>query len=53
MVQLEDAAVFRDQQRGIEAVRHRGCIGTREVRLYFFQRFVADRTQSEQPPNPD
>jgi phenylpropionate dioxygenase-like ring-hydroxylating dioxygenase large terminal subunit len=49
MVQMEDAAVFRDQQRGIEAARHRGCIGTREERLYYFQRFVADRTPTASP----
>ena len=43
LIQLEDASVFHDQQRGIEATRYRGCLGTREERLYAFQCFVAER----------
>lgn len=41
-VQMEDAAVMGDAQRGIEATAHRGCIGTREERIYAFQRFVRE-----------
>jgi hypothetical protein len=44
MIQLEDASVFADQQRGIEATRHRGCLGTREERVHTFQRYVAENT---------
>jgi phenylpropionate dioxygenase-like ring-hydroxylating dioxygenase large terminal subunit len=39
-IQTEDAAVFGASQRGIEKTRHRGCIGTREERIYAFQRYV-------------
>ncbi|MEQ8787111.1 MAG: aromatic ring-hydroxylating dioxygenase subunit alpha [Pirellulaceae bacterium] len=42
-VQLEDAAVMGPAQRGIESSVHRGCIGTREERVYAFQKFVRDR----------
>jgi phenylpropionate dioxygenase-like ring-hydroxylating dioxygenase large terminal subunit len=42
-VQLEDAAIFADAQRGIEASVHQGCIGTREERVYAFQEFVRQR----------
>jgi phenylpropionate dioxygenase-like ring-hydroxylating dioxygenase large terminal subunit len=42
-IQLEDASVMQSAQRGIEATEHRGCIGTREERVYAFQKFVRDR----------
>jgi phenylpropionate dioxygenase-like ring-hydroxylating dioxygenase large terminal subunit len=40
LIQLEDAGVFPDVQRGIEHTRHRGCIGTREERLFEFHNYV-------------
>jgi hypothetical protein len=40
---LEDRAIYPDVQRGLEASRSRGVIGTREERVYVFQRYVRDR----------
>lgn len=37
---LEDAPIFPQVQRGLEASRFRGVIGTREERVYAFQRHV-------------
>src|SRR5690606_29304167 len=39
-VQNEDWEIFADQQRGLEASRHPGCIGTREERIYVFQEYI-------------
>jgi len=39
----EDMLVCVDQQRGLESSRHRGCIGTREERVYAFQRYIRER----------
>lgn len=39
-VQLEDLEIFADQQRGLEASGHPGCIGTREERIYTFQEYI-------------
>ncbi len=39
-IQLEDWEIFADQQRGLEASRHPGCIGTREERIYAFQEYI-------------
>ena len=36
----EDAAIYDGVQRGLEASPHRGVIGTREERIYYFQEFV-------------
>jgi phenylpropionate dioxygenase-like ring-hydroxylating dioxygenase large terminal subunit len=40
-VLLEDAPIFPDVQKGLEASRHAGVIGTREERIYAFQKYVA------------
>lgn len=37
---LEDAAIYADIQRGLEASVHPGVIGTREERVYAFQDYV-------------
>ena len=37
---LEDAAVYGDIQRGLNASVHPGVIGTREERVYVFQEYV-------------
>ncbi len=42
-VVLEDRAVYADVQRGLEASGFRGAIGTREERVYVFQKYVQDR----------
>lgn len=42
----EDLAIAVEQQKGLEASPHRGCLGTREERVYAFQRYVADRMAS-------
>jgi choline monooxygenase len=39
----EDAGIFAEVQRGMEASRFKGVIGTREERVYAFQRYVRDR----------
>jgi choline monooxygenase len=36
----EDGAILADVQRGLEASRHQGVIGTREERVYAFQQYV-------------
>jgi hypothetical protein len=36
----EDKAIFVDQQKGMEASRHPGCIGTREERIFIFQQYI-------------
>jgi phenylpropionate dioxygenase-like ring-hydroxylating dioxygenase large terminal subunit len=51
-IQLEDASIFADAQRGIEATEFRGCIGTREERIYAFQRFVGRRCAPSEPASP-
>jgi phenylpropionate dioxygenase-like ring-hydroxylating dioxygenase large terminal subunit len=40
---LEDKPIFADVQRGIEASPFRGVIGTREERVFVFQKYVLDR----------
>lgn len=39
-IQREDASVFAAQQRGIQATPFRGCIGTREERIWCFHDYV-------------
>ncbi len=39
----EDLSIFADQQRGLSASRHKGVIGTREERIYVFQRYVLEK----------
>ena len=42
-VNKEDRALYPDVQRGMEASAFRGVIGTREERIYAFQKYVLDR----------
>jgi phenylpropionate dioxygenase-like ring-hydroxylating dioxygenase large terminal subunit len=46
---LEDAPIFADVQRGLSASVHRGVIGTREERVYVFQKYVADTCAARAP----
>jgi hypothetical protein len=39
-VVIEDAPIFADVQKGLEASAHPGVIGTREERIYAFQKYV-------------
>jgi phenylpropionate dioxygenase-like ring-hydroxylating dioxygenase large terminal subunit len=39
---MEDASIFADVQRGLNASPHRGVIGTREERVFAFQQYVRD-----------
>ena len=39
-IQREDASVFSAQQKGIGATPFRGCIGTREERIWCFHDYV-------------
>jgi phenylpropionate dioxygenase-like ring-hydroxylating dioxygenase large terminal subunit len=41
----EDAAIYGGVQKGMEASPHPGVIGTREERIYFFQKYVLDHCQ--------
>jgi phenylpropionate dioxygenase-like ring-hydroxylating dioxygenase large terminal subunit len=42
---VEDASIYGGVQRGLESSPHRGVIGTREERIYYFQKYVLDRTR--------
>lgn len=42
-VTLEDRGIFADVQKGLEASVHRGVIGTREERIFLFQKYVLDK----------
>jgi len=44
---LEDGSIYGGVQRGLEASPHRGVIGTREERIYHFQKFVLDKTRGQ------
>ena len=39
-IQREDASIFAAQQKGIAATPFRGCIGTREERIWCFHRYL-------------
>lgn len=41
----EDGAIYAGVQRGMEVSPHAGVIGTREERVYHFQKYVLDRTR--------
>ena len=49
-IQLEDAAVFPALQRGVEASPHTGCLGTREERIWAFQRYIVQQAGSQAAP---
>jgi hypothetical protein len=40
----EDAAIYEGVQNGVAASPHPGVIGVREERIYYFQKYVLDRT---------
>jgi choline monooxygenase len=42
---VEDASIYEGVQKGLEASPHHGVIGVREERVYYFQKYVLDRTQ--------
>jgi phenylpropionate dioxygenase-like ring-hydroxylating dioxygenase large terminal subunit len=45
----EDAPIFADVQRGMEASASRGVIGAREERVYVFQKYVLDQCAVRDP----
>jgi phenylpropionate dioxygenase-like ring-hydroxylating dioxygenase large terminal subunit len=45
----EDGSIYEGVQRGLAASPHRGVIGTREERIYMFQRYVLDRCGGDAP----
>lgn len=49
MIQEEDKSVFESQQKGLESSRHRGCIGTREERIYVFQQYIKEACAGYHP----
>jgi choline monooxygenase len=42
----EDASILQDVQKGLEASRQRGVIGTREERVFAFQQYVLRQCQN-------
>ena len=44
-VYAEDGAIYGEVQRGMGASPHAGVIGTREERIYEFQKYVLDHTR--------
>jgi phenylpropionate dioxygenase-like ring-hydroxylating dioxygenase large terminal subunit len=42
---VEDASIYEGVQKGLEASPHRGVIGVREERVYYFQKYVLDHTR--------
>ncbi len=46
IIQTEDAEIFEDQQKGIEQSPHSGSLGTREERIYAFQKYIVKKTKS-------
>ncbi|APZ90859.1 aromatic ring-hydroxylating oxygenase subunit alpha [Fuerstiella marisgermanici] len=51
-VHNEDRGVYAPQQRGLEASRHTGVIGSREGRIYAFQRYLLKHLGLPVPDDP-
>lgn len=54
-VHNEDLDIYASQQKGLERSRHPGVIGSREERIYAFQKYIMDAlglTPSPDPANP-
>lgn len=49
----EDAPIFEQLQRGLQASVHPGVIGTLEERLYIFQKWILDRCGESLPQLPE
>ena len=48
----EDRGVYAAQQRGMQRSRHPGVIGSREERIYFFQKYILESVGIPLPPDP-
>jgi choline monooxygenase len=51
-VHNEDLAVYAAQQKGLERSRHPGVIGSREERIYYFQKYILESLGLPFPPDP-
>ncbi len=51
-VHNEDRNVYASQQRGLERSRHPGVIGSREERIYSFQKYILDSLGLPLTPDP-
>lgn len=51
-IQREDEGIYVSQQKGLENSRHPGLIGSREERIYCFQRYVLTTTGLPVPHDP-
>ena len=51
-VHNEDRAVYASQQKGLERSQHPGVIGSREERIYFFQKYILESLGLPLPPDP-
>ncbi len=51
-VHNEDRGVYASQQKGLERSRHPGVIGSREERIYFFQKYILEALGLPVPPDP-
>jgi len=45
----EDASIYGGVQRGLTASLHPGVVGTREERIYYFQKYVLDGCSQTEP----
>jgi phenylpropionate dioxygenase-like ring-hydroxylating dioxygenase large terminal subunit len=51
-IQKEDLGIYASQQTGLERSRHPGVIGSREERLYVFQKYILETLGLPLPPDP-
>jgi len=51
-VHTEDRDVYAAQQSGLERSRHPGVIGSREERIYVFQKYILESLGLPLPPDP-
>lgn len=51
-VHTEDRGIYASQQKGIRSSRHPGVIGTREERIYVFQKYILESLGLTLPPDP-
>ena len=51
-VHTEDRNVYASQQKGLERSKHPGVIGSREERIYVFQKYILESLGLPLPPDP-
>lgn len=48
----EDRSIYASQQKGLERSRHPGVIGSREERIYYFQKYILEALGMPLSPDP-